>query len=175
MKIHIDTDELVMRFADALRQHENQLLSKLIDGIVRKLRANPVTPLAGPRNSGPRNAGPKIMGIQLYALYPVSFVANRWEVSPDNVRKKSDVELPRSSWKGGEIRYRGIDILRYEGVDVEQHLAEAPSQLEEKHANRSTEPPHSNGRSSPPVDENGNDRPYHTDLPDLSGDSSSPD
>jgi hypothetical protein len=57
----------------------------------------------------------KVMGIDPWRLYTVSQVAERLSVSEKTVRRN----LPRADWNGSGVRIRGIDILRYEGVDVE--------------------------------------------------------
>jgi len=158
MELHVETDELVWRIAEELREHEEQLLSAVVARVARELRTTPDTSAVIGQSDDP-----EIKGIQLHALYSVSFVADRWNVSADNVRKKCDEELPRSDWKGGEIRYRGIDILRYEGVDVENHLEGSPARMESDRASQSPEPLQSDGR------------PYTGDLPALSDQDSSRD
>lgn len=167
MKLHVETEDLARRIAEALREHEERLLSELTARIARELTATPNTS-AGIGLSD----DPKIMGIEPHGLYPVSFVADRWDVSEDNVRKKPEVELPRSDWRGGEIRYRGVDILRYEGVDVEAHVDELPFQRESERAEQSPEPPQSNGGHSPTTTQTGNGRPYNSELPSLSDEES---
>ena len=170
MELHVETDDLAGRIADALRDHEEKLLSELAARIARKLGTRRDTsPGIGLHND------PEIMGIEPHKLYPVSFLAERWDVSEDNVRKKPQVELPRSGWKGGEIRYRGIDILRYEGVEVEEHITEPSSQLDGERAGLSPEGGQLNGQTSPTTTENGNGRPYQSDLPNLSDEPSSTD
>jgi hypothetical protein len=168
--LQIETDDLAGRIAEALRDHEEKLLSELAARIARKLKATPDTS-AGIGLSDE----PEIMGIEPHGLYPVSFVADRWDVSEDNVRKKPQVELPRSGWKGGEIRYRGIDILRYEGVEVEEHIDEPSSRLEGERADLSSEAGQSNGHSSPATTQTGNGRPYNSELPPLSDEDSTAD
>ena len=68
----------------------------------------------------PRYASPKdvqiIRGIDPFRLYSVSFIAERLSLSANAVRDIDPVSLPRAPWRGQYIRYRGIDILRYEGV-----------------------------------------------------------
>jgi len=90
----------------------------------------------------------KLMGIDPWRLYTVSQVAERLSVSEKTVRRN----LPRADWNGSGVRIRGIEILRYEGVDVEP-----PS------------PPSSS--SSPdedtPAPPGGDGRPYEGRLPDL--------
>lgn len=170
MELHVETDELARRIADELRPHEERFLSDLVARVARELGKTPDTSaLIG------HSEDPEVMGIKVHGLYPVSFVADRWDVSEDNVRKKPQVELPRSGWKGGEIRYRGIDILRYEGVDVEEHLDEPSSLPEDGEVGRVTEPPQSHDRGSTPSEEDGDGHPYSDDLPALSNEDSSPD
>jgi hypothetical protein len=60
-----------------------------------------------------------ICGIDPHALYSVAFLEERWDVSESTVRRLDERgELPRVDWEGRGVRFRGIDILRYEGVDV---------------------------------------------------------
>ncbi|WP_263790010.1 hypothetical protein [Salinibacter sp.] len=170
MELHIDTEKLIRRLADALQQREERLLSELVARITKEPRPTTDFPTA---NDASEHR--EVKGIQPHALYSVSFVADRWNVSADNVRKKSEEELPRSDWKGGEIRYRGIDILRYEGVDVEKHISESSAKLETELATEFPESQQSNRRSSRSDGENGNGRPYNSELPALSDEDSPPD
>jgi len=170
MELHVEIDALVSRIADALRRHEERLLSELMARISKQLGA----PSGSVAVTG-HSEDTVIKGIQLHALYSVSFVADRWNVSADNVRKKSDEELPRSDWKGGEIRYRGIDILRYEGVDIKEHFDGSPARMRSDRASQSPEPLQSDGRPSFHAEENGDGRPYSSDLPALSDEPTSPD
>lgn len=170
MELHVDIDKLITRLAGALRQREERLLKELVERVIEHLDRTPS------RSGVPTiNERAEIMGIQLHALYPVSFVADRWDVSADNVRKKSEEQLPRADWKGGEIRYRGAHILQYEGVDLQEQLHKSSSQLEAERGSRSSEAQESNGRSSPPGEENDDGRPYNSELPALSDEDSSPD
>lgn len=168
MKLEIDEKKLVERLADMLVQHEERLLSEVVRRIDDK-------PAASESVAGTRESNAEIMGIRPHALYPVSFVADRWDVSQSNVRKKTQEELPRSGWKGGEIRYRGIDILRYEGVNVEEHVGESPARLETELTSESPESRRSNRRPSPSDDERENGHPYNSELPALSDEEPSPD
>jgi hypothetical protein len=168
MKLDIDEEKLVERLADLLVQHEERLLSE----VVRRIDEN--RPAASESVAGARESNPEIMGIRLHALYPVTFLADRWDVTEDNVRKKPESELPRSDWNGGEIRYRGIDILRYEGVDVEKHMSESPARLENELAPELPEFWRSNERPARPDKGSGDERPYNGDLPALSDEESSP-
>src|SRR5690606_14322947 len=69
----------------------------------------------------PAAPGRLIRGIDPHALYSAKFLADRWEYSVSHVRDNIPrEELPRVKWRGGSIRYRGIDILRYEGVPDEE-------------------------------------------------------
>jgi hypothetical protein len=163
MELHVEIDALVSRIADALRKHEEQLLSELVARISQELKATPDS-LDSIESSGDT----EIKGIQPYALYSVSCVAKRWSVSADNVRKKPQSELPRSDWEGGEIRYRGIDILRYEGVDVEKYMSESSAKLETELTTEFPESRQSNRRPSRSDEGNGNGRPYNSELPALS-------
>lgn len=171
MELHVDTDELVKRLVEELRQREERLLEELVDRVVERLdrsRGSRAVPTAG--------ESVEIMGVEPHALYPVSFVADRWNVSADNVRKKSQEELPRAGWKGGEIRYRGFAILRYEGVEFEER-----SEIEDRSDDdvlseaRPSVSPHDHLRPAAPKNENQDGRPYNCDLPDLSDEDGSPD
>jgi hypothetical protein len=63
--------------------------------------------------------GDTICGINPHALYSVAFLEERWDVSESTVRRLDERgELSRVDWEGRGVRFRGIDILRYEGVDV---------------------------------------------------------
>ena len=170
MELHVETDELARRIADDLCPRVERLLSQLASRIVSELGATPAdSPVLGMDGRG------EVMGIEPQKLYPVSFVADRWDVSEDNVRKKSQGELPRSDWKGGEIRYRGIDILRYEGVDVEEHVEAPSSPSESGEIDRASAPPQSIDRGSTPAEVNSKGRPYNGNLPALSDEDSSRD
>ena len=57
-----------------------------------------------------------IKGLDPHRLYTAQQVAERWSVSTDTVYRN----LTRADWNGQGARFRGIDILRYEGVDVEE-------------------------------------------------------
>ncbi len=60
-------------------------------------------------------------GIDPFRLYTVAFLADRWSYDRhDTVREITQDLLPRAQWKGGVIRYRGADILRYEGYSEEE-------------------------------------------------------
>ena len=170
MELHIETDELVWRIAEALQEHEERLLSQFVARVARELRTTPATSTAIGHSDDP-----EILGIKVHGLYPVSFVADRWDVSEDNVRKKSQGELPRSDWEGGEIRYRGIDILRYEGIDVEEHVKDLSSLPENGEVDRAPKPSQSTDRGSTPAEKNGKGRPYNGALPALSDEDSSRD
>ncbi len=170
MELQVDTNDLALRIAEALREHEEKLLSELAARVARELEKTP-----DPSGEFGLSDDPEIMGIEPHALYPVSFLAERWDVSEDNVRKKSQGELPRTGWKGGEIRYRGIDILRYEGVDVEDHIEESLPRLEDKRAEQPPTSTRSNGQPSSPDEETENGRPYQSNLPELSDGSASTD
>jgi len=73
--------------------------------------------------------GDTICGIDPHALYPVAFLEDRWDISESTVRRLEERgELPRVDWEGRGVRFRGIDILRYEGVDVRARTgSEKPS------------------------------------------------
>jgi len=66
-----------------------------------------------------------IKGLDPHRLYTAEQVAERWSVSKDTVYRNLD----RADWNGQGARFRGIDILRYEGVDVEP--ARTPSESDD--------------------------------------------
>lgn len=169
MKLDIDEEKLVERLADMLVQHEERLLSEVVQRIEEK------RPVAREAVAGVRESSAEIMGIRLHALYPVTFLAARWDVTEDNVRKKSESELPRSDWKGGEIRYRGIDILRYEGVDLEAHMSDSSTRPETELTPEFPGSRQSYRRPSRSDEESKNGRPYNSELPTLSDENSPPD
>lgn len=78
----------------------------------------------------------EIMGIDPNALYSVQFVADRWDKSDDTVYRLSNEELPRADWHGNGVRFRGIDILQFEGVDVRPYSSD--SENEDISSNEST-------------------------------------
>lgn len=173
MTIDVDAQELIEKLTRALRSREEQFLSRLTERVLRELRASSI---AGAPGAGDEDA--EIRGIQLHRLYPVSFLAERWDVTADHVRKRSEKELPRANWKGGEIRYRGIHILRYEGVDVARHADESAAEADDLPKSSSTQGPELSkssprSESSALSDDDGDSRIYSRDLPSLSGDSPS--
>ena len=65
--------------------------------------------------TGPAVTGSTVMGINPNSLYTAAFVAKRWDY--DNVETiRVNKDLLRAPWRGKGIRYRGADILRYEGL-----------------------------------------------------------
>ena len=100
--MHLDQEELD-HIADRLAER------------VREDLASSVVPSSG-----------TICGLDPHRLYTAGQVAERWSVSKDTVYRNLD----RADWNGQGARFRGIDILRYEGVDVERARsspdAEAP-------------------------------------------------
>lgn len=147
MGVHVHIDGLDEELAAAVVE---RILDELPDRLAGALQQD---------QPEPPDAGEAILGVRPYKLYPVAWVAERWEVSKDYVRKMPGEDLPRAPWHGGEIRYRGLDILRYEGVDVEHLL---PANV---HALQSTEE-HTSPRSSAPSDRSPS-RPYQKSLPPL--------
>lgn len=69
----------------------------------------------------------KVRGVDPHALVSVEIVAERWGMQPDTVRKIDRAALPRVVWRGSGIRYRGADVLRYEGVGEEEIGCGAPA------------------------------------------------
>lgn len=171
MTIDFDAQELIEKLTRALRSREEQLLSRLTERVLSELRSGSI---AGAPGAGDEDA--EIRGIQLPRLYPVFFVAERWDVTADHLHKRSDKELLRANWKGGEIRYRGIHILRHEGARVERHAGESATEADDLQKSSSSQGPEVSessprSKSSAPSDDDGDSRIYSRDLPSLSGDS----
>lgn len=103
-----------------------------------------------------QEGGPgKVRGIDPYARYDAAFLADRWSVSKDTVYRMDSDELPRANWAGQGVRYLGLDILRYEGVDVNTDSSNKAT------SNTSTAP-------RPPEERgDGAGRPYNNSLPEL--------
>lgn len=87
---------------------EEEELDRLADRLAEKFRDRMPTRLA----TGPEG---KICGLDPHRLYTAEQVAERWSVSKKTVRRN----LERTDWNGQGVRFRGIDILRYEGVDID--------------------------------------------------------
>lgn len=120
------------------------------------------------RNQRPKENGAlQIKGIDPHKLYPVSFLEERWDYSKSAVYRIPDVELPRVEWNGGEIRYRGREILEYEGVDVGSRLNEPQSVSEDDSSDRSPKRSKTNGHKRSTSGEETDGRPYEDDLPEL--------
>ena len=72
-----------------------------------------------PTNGAPHQQGPLIRGIDPHALYTARFLAARWSIPREQtIRDIDQALLPRARWHGSGIRYRGADILHYEGCDI---------------------------------------------------------
>lgn len=120
------------------------------------------------RNQRPKENGAlQIKGIDPHKLYPVSFLEERWDYSKSAVYRISNVQLPRVDWNGGEIRYRGRDILEYEGVDVDSRLNDRQSNPRDNSSDRSPHRSKSNGHKTSRNGEENDGRPYEDDLPEL--------
>src|SRR5690606_38906140 len=61
-----------------------------------------------------------VRGVDPDALITTSVLAERWGMEADSIRRIDEEALPRAPWRGGGIRYRGADVLRYEGVSEEE-------------------------------------------------------
>ena len=93
-----------------------------------------------------------IKGLDPHRLYTAQQVAERWNVSKDTVYRN----LRRADWNGQGARFRGIDILRYEGVDVEEPVSSG-------RASSSTQP-----ESPPePTSQDAGDESYNGTLPEI--------
>ena len=87
-----------------------------------------------------------IKGLDPHRLYTAEQVAERWSVSKDTVYRNLD----RANWNGQGARFRGIDILRYEGVDVEPARSSPDADTED-----------------PPAFGDGHGTPYDGTLPEI--------
>ena len=101
---------------DGLGDLANQIAKKVVDLLLDNSR---IQHLLNSNSSSPPD---EIYGIGPYELYSTAEVAERFHMSNSGVRNLSEEDLPRAHWNGFENRYRGIDILRYEGVPVEDYL-----------------------------------------------------
>lgn len=119
---------------------EREELNHIADRIAERL--------AEERDSTSLSADGTIKGIDPHRLYTAAQVADRWSVSEKTVRRN----LQRADWNGQGARFRGVDILRYEGVDVN-----TPS------------PSSSSGGPDPdgPTRHGGDGRTYDSTLPEL--------
>jgi hypothetical protein len=93
-----------------------------------------------------------IKGLDPHRLYTAGQVAERWSVSKDTVYRN----LERADWNGQGARFRGIDILRYEGVDVKESSSSGCTSS----GTPSESPPE-------PTSEDVEDTPYNGTLPEI--------
>ena len=93
-----------------------------------------------------------IKGLDPHRLYTAQQVAERWSVSKDTVYRN----LTRANWNGQGARFRGVDILRYEGVGVEEPASSGRSS--------SGTPPES---SLEPTSEDAEGKPCNGTLPEI--------
>lgn len=126
---------------------DGELEDEIAQRVVEKLRDELANLL---QEGGPG----KVRGIDPYARYDASFLADRWSVSKDTVYRMDADELPRAEWAGQGVRYLGLDILRYEGVDVNTDSSNKAT------SNTSTAP-------RPPEQRGDGARPYNNSLPEL--------
>lgn len=91
----------------AMRFEEDEL-DRLADRLADKFRDR-MPPRMTTSSEG------KIHGLDPDRLYTAKQVADRWNVAKKTVRRN----LKRTDWNGQGVRFRGIDILRYEGVDID--------------------------------------------------------
>lgn len=120
-----------------------------------------------PRQYPQQNNAREIAGIDPHKLYPTSFLEQRWEYSKSAVYRIPEVELPRVDWNGGEIRFRGKDILEYEGIDVGSRLRERPSGSKDSSSDRSPKRSNANGHKTSATGGDSDGRPYEGNLPEL--------
>lgn len=98
---------------------------------------------AAPRpETPPEAAGRTVRGLDPHALYSRRTLADRWDCSQDTVRRHHEARgLRQTEWAGGSPRYRGADILRYEGVPETELVAATPAPLPIIAARRSSNRP----------------------------------
>lgn len=89
------------------------LLERRLDELEIKAKSSAPVPLGGV-------AVRRVQGIDPHALITTSALAERWGMEADSIRRIDEEALPRAPWKGGGIRYRGADVLRFEGVSEEE-------------------------------------------------------
>ena len=149
--------------ADLLRMFANDLAQAIAPRLESHLKEHFDALINSDATTPHLDRGKMALGLEINGLYSVSEVAQRWGVRKDYVRRCDRNALPRSGWRGGEIRYRGIDILRFEGVDLEtqdQNLPDerAPSPAPDR-------PPSGDGASC--EEGSRSTRPYQCNLPSL--------
>jgi len=125
---------------------EQEEVEQIADQLAEKLRGRV------PMRTGEED---KVCGLDPHRLYTAQQVADRWSVSKDTVYRNLD----RADWNGQGARFRGIDILRYEGVDV---APDPPYSSSEGEGSQDDEP-------TPPEEssQGGDGQPYKGTLPDL--------
>jgi len=101
---------------DGLGDLANQIAKKVVDLLLDNSRIQRLL------NSSSTSPPDEIYGIGPYELYSTAEVAERFHMSNSGIRNLPEEDLPRAPWSGFENRYRGIDILRFEGVPVEDYL-----------------------------------------------------
>ena len=124
----------------------------------------------------------EIYGIDPHKLYTVAFVADRLSYDEAYVRSISagvEPRLPRADWQGGDIRFRGVDILRYMGVPEEElaptNITRLLPQPDRHTPDRATDPDRLPDPDQPVIRTTAaahgarrrGGRPYSTDLPEL--------
>lgn len=108
------------------------------------------------RAATPAPQADTIMGIDPHALYSAASVGERWDLSPSKVASK--IEPVRM--EGCQNRFRGLDILRFEGVN-DKLLAPFSPRLPE---NVKSLPKRTSQRATGTA---GSKKPYRQDLPSL--------
>lgn len=103
-------NDLVVIQSSDLRNLLSEVVERALED-ARPARARAETP----------TGAPTVRGLDPHALYSRSTVAERWDCSIDTVRKTSD--LAETEWPGKQTRYRGVDVLRAEGVPESEILA----------------------------------------------------
>ncbi|PQJ26758.1 hypothetical protein BSZ35_19105 [Salinibacter sp. 10B] len=116
MQLELEDDEL------------NQLADRIADRLFSRLTSEGGGALV-------QSDDGTIHGIDPHRLYTAAQVADRWSVSKKTVRRN----LERTEWDGNGVRYRGIDILRYEGLDVEASREDSASKTSSAASEAETE------------------------------------
>ncbi len=95
----------------------------------------------------------EILGIDPHRLYSAQALAERWDISADTVYRIGDNQLPRADWQGSGVRYRGVDILHYEGITLNSEHSSPDEETGQKAARAESDRAPQPGRTSGDVDD----------------------